>query len=131
MEPVTLLSAGEAARLLNISTGTLRNWEKLGKIQSKRTGGNHRRYYYTSLLPYMPEEDMETPPITTKRIVVCKECNALLFKELITSTNKIQTIKRLYKNGIPLLIMESINSNRKSFKIKIKCTACSLVQVVI
>lgn len=39
------LSIGKTAQYLGVSTVTLRRWEKLGKISSFRTSGNHRRYF--------------------------------------------------------------------------------------
>jgi excisionase family DNA binding protein len=39
-----LISTGEAAELAGVSVDTIRRWEKIGKIQSVRTDGNHRRY---------------------------------------------------------------------------------------
>ncbi|MGH3954487.1 MAG: MerR family DNA-binding transcriptional regulator [Mycobacterium sp.] len=42
--PETMLSVGEAATLLGISTDTLKRWEKAGRIKSLRTPTNHRRY---------------------------------------------------------------------------------------
>lgn len=39
-----LLSVGEAAARLGISTDTLRRWERDGRITSLRTPTNHRRY---------------------------------------------------------------------------------------
>ena len=34
----------EASKSLRVSTETLKNWEKGGKLTSKKTGGGHRRY---------------------------------------------------------------------------------------
>ncbi|MEU9805486.1 helix-turn-helix domain-containing protein [Mycobacterium sp. NPDC050853] len=39
-----MLSVGEAAATLGISTDTLKRWEKAGRIRSLRTPTNHRRY---------------------------------------------------------------------------------------
>lgn len=38
------LSIKQAAQYLHVSEGTLRRWEREGKIRSYRTAGNHRRY---------------------------------------------------------------------------------------
>lgn len=38
------ISIGKASDLLGVSKGTLRRWEKEGKIQSERTFKGHRRY---------------------------------------------------------------------------------------
>ena len=39
-----LVSPKQAAKMFGVSTTTLRNWEVLGKIQSIKTLGGHRRY---------------------------------------------------------------------------------------
>lgn len=47
-----LLTIGEAANLLGVSTQTLRRWEKKGDISPKeRTKGNQRRYDISQLRP--------------------------------------------------------------------------------
>ena len=44
------LSIGKTAKFLGVSTVTLRRWEKLGKISSFRTFGNHRRFSENEIL---------------------------------------------------------------------------------
>jgi len=44
------LSIGKTAKFLGVSTVTLRRWEKLGKISSFRTFGNHRRFPENEIL---------------------------------------------------------------------------------
>ncbi|HEX6977359.1 MAG TPA: helix-turn-helix domain-containing protein, partial [Patescibacteria group bacterium] len=39
-----LYKIGEIAKILSVSIGTLRRWERQGKITSTRTAGGHRRY---------------------------------------------------------------------------------------
>ncbi len=49
-----LLSIEKAAELLGVSTGTLRRWEREGKlIPDERTEGNQRRYLLSSIKPQM------------------------------------------------------------------------------
>jgi excisionase family DNA binding protein len=49
-----LLSIEQAAELLGVSTGTLRRWEREGKlIPDERTAGNQRRYLLSSIKPQM------------------------------------------------------------------------------
>lgn len=44
-----LLAIGEAARVLGVSVSTVRRWESLGHIASRRTVGNQRRYRYADV----------------------------------------------------------------------------------
>jgi len=39
-----LLNISETSKKLGVSTDTLRNWDKTGKLKPIRTKGNHRRY---------------------------------------------------------------------------------------
>lgn len=39
-----LLPIGETARLLGVSVGTVRRWERQGKIAAQRTLGGQRRF---------------------------------------------------------------------------------------
>jgi excisionase family DNA binding protein len=49
-----LLSIEKAAELLGVSTGTLRRWEREGKlVPDERTQGNQRRYLLSSIKPQM------------------------------------------------------------------------------
>ena len=52
------LSIKEAAALLGVTTTTLRNWEKAGKIRSFRTSGGHRRYHAADLLGRKQEKSL-------------------------------------------------------------------------
>lgn len=40
----TMVSIGEAARMLGVSVDTLHRWERDGKLTSTRTLGGHRRF---------------------------------------------------------------------------------------
>ena len=39
-----LIPIGQAAKIAGVAVETLREWEKIGKIESQRTEGGHRRY---------------------------------------------------------------------------------------
>lgn len=41
---IILVKISEAAKILGVTTVTLRNWEKEGKLKPVRTFGKHRRY---------------------------------------------------------------------------------------
>lgn len=54
------VSIGEAAAVLGVHTGTLRRWERCGKINcAKRTPGGHRRYDLRMLLSDLGLHDHE------------------------------------------------------------------------
>jgi predicted site-specific integrase-resolvase len=44
------LSIGQSASFLSVSFVTLRRWDRLGKLNSFRTFGNHRRFFFDDLL---------------------------------------------------------------------------------
>ena len=44
------LSIKEIAEKLGVTTTTIRNWSKIGKIQSERTKGGHRRFDVNELI---------------------------------------------------------------------------------
>lgn len=41
---ITLVNISKAAKILGVTTKTLRNWEEQGKLKPVRTFGKHRRY---------------------------------------------------------------------------------------
>ena len=45
----TWLSASKVRQLLGVHPNTLRNWDRDGKVKTKRTSGNQRLYLYSSL----------------------------------------------------------------------------------
>ncbi|MBP0020854.1 MAG: helix-turn-helix domain-containing protein, partial [Cyanobacteria bacterium SBLK] len=45
-----LISVSEAAKLLGVSTKTIRRWEADGKIKAVRTEGGHRRFEVSDLI---------------------------------------------------------------------------------
>jgi putative resolvase len=44
-----LLTIKEVAEILSVTTKTLRNWDKDGKLKSIKTIGNHHRYKQTDI----------------------------------------------------------------------------------
>jgi len=68
------LSINEAARLLKVSTKTLRRWEKSGRLSAIRTDGGHRRYELSKISSFKKTKQRTelrpTKPILTKLEVV-------------------------------------------------------------
>ena len=53
-----MLTIKEASDYLGISTSTLRHWDKVGKITSYRTEGNHRGYDKNELVKFKEVEQI-------------------------------------------------------------------------
>lgn len=53
-----LLTIQQAASLIGVTTKTLRRWEDEGRLKSKRTAGNHRRYEVSSLIGSKNKNDL-------------------------------------------------------------------------
>lgn len=51
------LSIGKAAKLIGVSTQSLKNWEKAGRITSLRTPAGHRRYLRSDVEALLQKED--------------------------------------------------------------------------
>jgi len=52
-----LLRIGEAAKILGVSTSTLRRWERKGKLKAYRIG-KERRYSYEQLMEILGEKKL-------------------------------------------------------------------------
>jgi len=50
------MSISEAAKVVGVAPGTLRRWEREGKISPERTAGGNRRYTLTMLKPHMAHQ---------------------------------------------------------------------------
>jgi excisionase family DNA binding protein len=53
-----MISIKEACKILGVTPKTIRIWEKLGKINSIRTNGGHRRYNISELLGNKKEDSI-------------------------------------------------------------------------
>ena len=72
-----MLSIGEAAALLGVCTGTLRRWEREGKIAAPlRTLGGHRRYQHAVVLKLYELQNGSSQETTGKK-VICYFCAKL------------------------------------------------------
>ncbi|MBU0572402.1 MerR family transcriptional regulator [Patescibacteria group bacterium] len=69
-------SIKEAANLLNISSQTIRRWEKEGRIKTKRTSGGHRYFTYKDIqeirnikLQPKTRQEIQIPPKEIVRVI--------------------------------------------------------------
>lgn len=83
-----LLSLNKAAKYLNVSPSTLRNWDKSGKLKAVRTPGGHRRYDIKDLSPFL---QIKGPPFLKKRTRV-------LIYHYISSAKDTNEISKEIKN---------------------------------
>jgi len=64
-----LLTVGEAAIALGVSTSTLRRWDKQKKLIPKRTKGGQRRYSLSQINPHLaPQENHEKLTLAYARV---------------------------------------------------------------
>lgn len=73
-------SVGEVAQLLGVSNGTVRRWDRTGKIYCFRTAGGQRRIpesvvEYLQSLRKKDFPNLPKPPIKTKASPVIKEAS--------------------------------------------------------
>ncbi len=77
MTEKNLYSLSEAAKLVSVCKQTLRRWDDSGKLDSIRTPGNHRKYSFDSLKPYLKEsnsvretvEDYNSSPVKSYSVL--------------------------------------------------------------
>ena len=55
-----LIKISDAAKLLGVSTKTLRRWDDAGKLESVRTVGNHRRFRIDDLNKILGDKNGKT-----------------------------------------------------------------------
>jgi len=63
-----LLTLQEAAKILNVSKLTLRQWDNSGKLKAIKTFGGHRRYNEEDIRKLVGEEDKEA--VTDKPVAI-------------------------------------------------------------
>jgi excisionase family DNA binding protein len=54
-EDDAVLSSGDVARLLNVTTKTVWRWETTGRLPSTRTIGGHRRYRWAHVKRWLSQ----------------------------------------------------------------------------
>jgi putative resolvase len=109
------LTLSKAAKTLGVSTQTLRNWDKEGKLQTIRSAGNHRRIPSSEVKRLLNEVDLDR-----KTTIVYARCSTHKQKENLERQvgrllehclkNKFENIE-LYKE-----IASGLNDNRKELR---------------
>lgn len=62
-EPRLTLAVADAARVLGVSSSTLRRWSDGGRVTAVRTVGGHRRYFEDDVLTLKRDADSAQPPM--------------------------------------------------------------------
>ena len=83
----------ETAKLLNVTTTTLINWDREGKIECIRTKGGHKRFLLSYILREFGITSPENTKQTKRRICYCRVSTASQKKDLET---QIQFFKLNY-----------------------------------
>ncbi|MHA2270187.1 MAG: IS607 family transposase [Promethearchaeota archaeon] len=100
----------EACRLLKVTTRTLYNWNRDGKIKSIKTKGDrgHHRYLKSSLIPFIPENQR-----VGRKICYCRVSSASQKEDL---ERQVEYFRTTYPNHeIVKDIGSGINFKRKGF----------------
>ncbi len=56
---VAYLSIGQVAAIFGVTVGTVRNWERAGKLRAIRTPGNQRRFAEAEIESVLAQEPWE------------------------------------------------------------------------
>ena len=97
----------EVAKLLKVTTRTLVNWDKTGKVKSVRTDGGHRRFIKSSLPGQKPKEN------TGRNICYCRVSSPGQKKDLET---QVEFFKNRYPDYEIIKDLGSgLNFKRKGF----------------
>lgn len=59
----------EAAEILSVSVGTLRNWDKKGKLKAKRAKNGYRYYSIANLEKFAVKEGIRRPKNSRVRLI--------------------------------------------------------------
>ena len=110
MEEEKYMRPGEACKLLGISSKTLYNWEKEGKVKCIRTRGRQRRVLKTDVLPdYKPKIE----EVNRRKICYCRVSTASQKEDL---ERQIKFFRKKYPEyEIIKDIGSGLNSKRKGF----------------
>jgi len=96
----------KSAELLGVTTQTLRNWDKAGKIRTIRTPGNQRRIPESEivrLLNYASEETV-TPKQEPQRIIADNDTDNQIVHESVESTANENIVEENAETLAPLIL---------------------------
>ena len=105
------LSIGKTASLLGVSVSTLRRWNKLGKLNSFRTFGNHRRFHLNDIL------DIIHPSRNKLHVAYARVSSHDQKKDLETQCKRLEVF--IDKNEHKMLISDlgsGLNYNKNGLK---------------
>lgn len=105
------LSIGKTASLLGVSVVTLRRWNKLGKLTSFRTFGNHRRFNINDIL------DVINPSRNKLHVSYARVSSHDQKKDLETQCKRLELI--IKQNEHKMLISDlgsGLNYNKNGLK---------------
>jgi predicted site-specific integrase-resolvase len=105
------LSIGKTAFLLGVSVVTLRRWNKLGKLTSFRTFGNHRRFNINDIL------DIINPSRNKLHVAYARVSSHDQKKDLETQCKRLELI--IKQNEHEMLISDlgsGLNYNKNGLK---------------
>lgn len=104
-----LLRPQEVADFFKVCPGTLKNWEKEGKLTVVKTKGGHRRYLYSDIFP---EKD-EVKETTKRKICYCRVSSPSQREDL---ERQVSFFRQEYPDyEIIKDIGSGLNSKRKGF----------------
>jgi excisionase family DNA binding protein len=105
------LSIGKTASLLGVSVVTLRRWNKLGKLNSFRTFGNHRRFHINDIL------DIINPSRNKLHIAYARVSSHEQKKDLETQSKRLELIIDQYEHKMLISDLGSgLNYNKSGLK---------------
>ena len=121
-EPEELISIDSAAKLLGISSQTLRNWEDQGKITPQYTGKGHRRYTRSQILEIrkqqMHQHELLLPGITPSYLIQMVQEFVQSFDPLERVNLSLTQDAVLGKVRITIDSADGLTTVSKSFNIK-------------
>jgi len=105
------ISIGKTAQLLGVSVPTIRRWNKLGKLHSFRTFGNHRRFNINDIL------NIINPSLNKLHVAYARVSSHDKKKDLQTQINRLDNF--IPNNEHKMLISDlgsGLNYNKNGLK---------------